>query len=432
MANAREVEIAKRLLTSRVLTDDVLRQSFSLQQQLREQGRNVSLARVLYHLKALPVGSLAVLDAPSPIESQPIADYRLTHELGQGGSSVVYAGTYQPNGSPIAAKFLDPIHALRPDFLSRFRQEAETLIELEHENIVLGYHVGSATDETTGGIWHFFTMDHVEGLTVLEVIDRRGYLSNEEALSITLQTARALSYLHESGFLHRDIKPGNIMIEENGRARMIDLGLSRRLASEDAEEGTEAAGEEMTVGTMEYVSPEQARGRSDLDPRSDIYSLGVSLYHMVVGDIPFHGETDYEVMAKQVLSAMDTQKVKLRRISPEVQYFITRMMLKDREDRYGTVADVMQDIEGYLPDEYVPVDFGDEPPPTVEPVQPVAPIRDVPSVKPIKSVKPIEPIDSAKSESPRSSKAPTRRSGSSPTRKRGQGKGRRGTPRRRR
>ena len=421
MANAREVEIAKRLLASRVLPDDTLREAFALQEQLHEQGQDVSLDRILYHLKALPVGSLSVLDAPSPLESQPIEDYRLTHVLGQGGSSIVYAGVYEPNDSPIAAKILDPIQALRPDFLARFRQEAETLIELEHENIVLGYHVGTTPDPSTGGLWHFFTMDHVDGLTVLEVIDRRGFLSNEESLSITLQTARALAYLHDSGYLHRDIKPGNIMIEESGRARLIDLGLSRRLSADAGKHSEDDEGEEMTVGTMEYVSPEQARGRADLDPRSDIYSLGVSLYHMVMGDIPFHGETDYEVMAKQVLSALDTQKVKVRRISPEVQYFITRMMLKDREDRFGTVTDVIRDIEGYLPGEYVPVEFGDEPPPSVQPVQPV------------------QNGDSKKSGSSKPSIAPVRRSSSEREarrrdsgKRRGQGRGRRGSSRRRR
>ena len=111
----------------------------------------------------------------------------------------------------------------------------------------------------------------------------------------------------------------------------------------DAPAGSDEA---MTVGTVAYCSPEQARGRADLDPRSDIYSLGVSLYHMVVGEVPFQGEDDYEVMAKQVLSAMDTQKVKQRRISPEVHFFITKMTSKERERRYQSAGSGLRDGSG--------------------------------------------------------------------------------------
>ena len=180
-----------------------------------------------------------------------------------------------------------------------------------------------------------------------------------------------------------------------------------------------------TVGTVEYLSPEQARGRADLDPRSDIYSLGVTLYHMAVGDVPFHGETDYEVMAKQVLSALDTQKVKQRRISPEVHFFITKMTSKDRGDRYENVEEVIRSIEGYLPDGVVPIDFGAPPP-----VAPVAPARSqaptVPTVPP--AVPPtVAPV--AEPETPPRPKKP--RPGPAPRRSR---KGRRGdgpAPRRR-
>ena len=128
----------------------------------------------------------------------------------------------------------------------------------------------------------------------------------------------------------------------------------------------------MTVGTVEYISPEQARGRGDLDVRTDIYSLGVSLYHMVVGDVPFHGGTDYEVMAKHILNGLDQQKVKNRRISPEVHYAITKMMSKEREFRYADCDQVVADLTRFLPP--------GGPPPIVLPVKSDPPAAARPSV----------------------------------------------------
>jgi len=360
VATQRDLDLAQRLIATRLLGAERLKAAFELQSRLEQQGRPVGIERVLYHLKLLRPGSLDAALAPSPLVAQPFPGYRLLARVGEGGSSAVYRGVYEANGHPVAVKVLDPVQALRADFVERFRTEAELLIRFEHENIVLGYEVG----EVRG--LHYFTMDFVDGATVLEVVERRGWLSNAEALSLTLQAARALHYLHEQGFLHRDVKPGNLMVEPGGRLRVIDLGLIRRLGEYLAGE------EETTVGTVEYVSPEQARGRSDLDPRSDIYSLGITLYHMVVGEVPFQGETDYEVMAKQVLSSLDAQKVKQRRVSPEVQYFITKMTTKDRESRFETVADVIAGIEGYVAAGLVPVDLGPAPAP---PPPAAAPIR---------------------------------------------------------
>jgi serine/threonine protein kinase len=373
VASEADLQLAKKLLAARVLPEERLRKAFEQQAALRKQGRSFPLERILYALKDVPPGALDVLRMAPPLERQPFPNYRLDGILGEGGSSTVYSGVYLPNGAPVAVKALDPIQALRADFLGRFQQEARMLMQFEHENIVMGYECGFE-----GGL-HFFSMDLVDGLTVLEVIERRGHLSNEEALSITWQTSSALAYLHDAGFLHRDIKPSNLMVEPSGRVRLIDLGLVRDLAAQPMEPGEEA----MTVGTVEYLSPEQARGRSDLDPRSDIYSLGLSLYHMVVGEVPFAGESDYEVMAKQIMSSLDTQKLKQRRISPEVHFFITKMTSKDRESRFESVAEVTAAIGGYLPGGIVPVDLGA--PPVVEPAAlPVLkPVGPPPVVKPV-------------------------------------------------
>lgn len=353
MASRADLELAKRLLSAAVLTEAQVRGAFAAQAELLAQGKSYPVERVLVAQGHLPREALAALAAGDPLRTQPFRRYRLARVLGEGGSSVVYGATFLENGAQVAVKVFDAVQSLREDLLARFYQEAELLIRLDHENVVAGYEVGHE-----GGL-HFLSMDWVAGPTVLEMIERGGTLDGTTALHIAAQIARALAYLHEQHLLHRDIKPGNVMIDASGRARLIDLGLVRRL---DPDAAAPTGEETVTVGTVEYISPEQARGRGDLDVRTDIYSLGVTLYHMVVGDVPFHGETNYEVMAKHILHGLDTLKVKNRRIAPEVHYAITKMMSKEREFRYADCREVERDLARFLPP--------GGPPPIVLPVDP--------------------------------------------------------------
>jgi serine/threonine-protein kinase len=345
MATRQDLEIARRLLGASVVTEAEIREALEMQGDLLRQGKVVALERVLIHKGRIPPDSLEALNAKPPLEAQPFPNYRLDRVLGEGGSSIVYGGTYVPNGTAVAVKVLNAAQGLRKDLRERFYEEARLLIALDHENIVTGYEVGYAKGH------HFFSMDLIEGPTILEMIDRGGRIENSTAISITVQVARALDYLHRSGLLHRDVKPGNVMIDASGRARLIDLGLVRRMDTGPAKPAADAEEDATTVGTVEYISPEQARGRGDLDVRTDVYSLGVTLYHMVVGDVPYHGESSYEVMAKHILSALETTKVKTRRIAPEIHYFITKMMSKEREHRYASAAEVIEELSGFLPPE---------------------------------------------------------------------------------
>ena len=358
MATRAEVELAQRLLRAGILDEAHARQAFEIQAGLHAQGRDVPISRVVVGKGWLPREALEVLEARDPLEAQPFPGYRLDRVLGEGGSSVVYGGVYVANRTRVAVKVLRDTGALRPPHLARFYEEARLLIDIEHENVVTGYEVGYR------GGHHFFSMDLIEGPTLLQMIERGAHLENVTAISITVQVAKALAHLHSLGLLHRDIKPGNVMIDATGRARLIDLGLVRRLQPEA--QVPAPADEATTGGTVAYISPEQARGRGDLDVRSDIYSLGVTLYHMVVGEVPFEGDSDYEVMAKQILTALDSQKVKTRRIAPEIHYFITKMMSKDREHRYRDASEVVEELSRFLPPE--------GPPPILLPVPAQAPV----------------------------------------------------------
>ncbi len=367
VSNSQDVDLAKRLMKAGLVTADSLREAFALQARVREErGAAPALHRVIYHLGLLPAGSLDLAVGPGPLVTQPLRGYRLERVIGEGGTSLVYGGVYLENQAPVAVKVLDPVLSLKEGWVERFRLEGRILIEVEHPNIVFGYEVGSVDG------WHFVSMERIDGVTAEDVVNRRGRLESGEALWVVLQMARALGALHAAGYLHRDVKPNNVMLQANGRAVMIDMGFTQII---DPTVGEETPLSAVTVGTVEYLSPEQARGRADLDPRADIYSLGVSLYHLVVGEVPFRGASQEEVLAMQVLGSIDVQKLKQRHITPEVQFFIAKMMSKDRARRYETMAEVVRELEGYVPASGTSIDLGPEPsaPVTAPPLHPVAP-----------------------------------------------------------
>ncbi len=257
--------------------------------------------------------------------------YRLEERLGEGGMSWVFRASRSEQAGGVAIKILKPECAAVPKTRAQFIREAKLLKGLRHTNVVEGYEVGRIRG------FYFFSMEAVEGETLLAHIDRKTPFDEDAALYVVLQIARALQYLRENGIVHRDIKPGNILLTSENTVKLCDLGLASVAGSEDEGEG------ETTVGTVEYLSPEQAQGQ-ELDVRSDIYSLGVTLYHLVVGRLPFEGSDDREVMAKQILESLSSPDMKSR-MSPHMHYFIEKMMAKEREIRYQDPVELIGDIE---------------------------------------------------------------------------------------
>ncbi|MHC4547252.1 MAG: serine/threonine protein kinase [Planctomycetota bacterium] len=351
MASKRDIEIASLLFRSGICSQEEIQSALGHQGTLLTEGQVVSLIEVLVERGLIPEDAAASF-TEEPLERlQPLPDYNLVAQVGDGASARVYRGVYLPRELPCAVKILHPEQELQSKALRRFMREAHLLCKLRHPNIVQGYEVRKVNG------FRFLSMEWFDGGTLLEEIDRRGHLDGPTALHVTKQIASALGHLYGKGIVHRDIKPGNVLIDTECDAKLIDLGLCRLVAQEtDESEGT-------TVGTVGYISPEQAKGVGDLDIRSDIYSLGVSLYHMVVGEVPFSGDDDFEVMSKQIMQSLRSDRIKSLNISPHVHYAIEKMMAKDRDIRFQHPNDIVTDIDAYL----TSVDF--KPIPTAQPVK---------------------------------------------------------------
>ncbi len=278
----------------------------------------------------------AAKPAGPPNPKEPIPGYQIVGKIGAGGMATVFKAVRNASGETCALKILFPHHAKNALFLRRFHREAQLLTEFQHENIVRGIEYGTAN-----GL-HFLVMEFLEGESLQAVIDRLGSLTEEQCVAITLQIAKGLEYIEGQGIVHRDIKPDNLIITPSGTLKMIDLGFAKPIGQ------AEDTGEDMTCGTAQYMSPEQAQGARDVDVRSDIYALGATLYHMALGDVPFKGTDNMEVMAAQVLQDLKASDVKSGKISRQMHYFLEKLMAKEVDVRYQNPAEVIEDLESVI------------------------------------------------------------------------------------
>ncbi|TAH38928.1 MAG: serine/threonine protein kinase [Planctomycetota bacterium] len=277
---------------------------------------------------------IAYLRRTRAMSEPDIPGYVVERRLGAGGTSEVFAARCKADGRAVALKILRPALAADPLAVRRFLDEARLLQRLTHPAIVRGARVFKFMDT------YVLEMERVSGRTLDEHLADGRTFDEDTALSLVMQVASALEYMRQQGVVHRDLKPGNLMIDGAGRVKIIDLGFAGR--------GLEGRADACsTLGTPAYLSPEQARGQDDLDCRSDIYSLGATLYHLVIGRLPFEGGDDSEILRKQVLEGLNGAALKGRSVSPSLHYFIQKMMAKEREVRYPTPAELTEDIEAH-------------------------------------------------------------------------------------
>jgi len=259
-------------------------------------------------------------------KSRRIGDYELKSKLGEGAMGAVFLARQTLLGRDVAIKILPAKLAKDQDFRGRFVREARAVAKLNHPNIVAGIDVGEVH-----GIF-YFAMEYVEGDTLGGLQERNGgTIPEKEALEYIRQTALALHHAHTHGLLHRDVKPDNVLVDKDGTAKLADLGLARSARVDEDAALTQAG---MAVGTPYYISPEQARGESDLTPGTDLYSLGATLYHLLTGEPPFNGTSGAVIMAKHVTDEPPDPRDVNPDISAGAARICLKLMQKDPKDRY--------------------------------------------------------------------------------------------------
>ncbi|MCR5523111.1 MAG: Stk1 family PASTA domain-containing Ser/Thr kinase [Clostridia bacterium] len=295
--------------------------------------------------------------------------YEIQEVVGVGGMAVVYKAYDNIDDRIVAVKILKDEFLANEEFRRRFKNESKAISLLSHPNIVKVYNVNY------GDRLQYIVMEYVEGITLKEYIEQQGKLGIKETIHFTMQILRALQHAHDKGIIHRDIKPQNILLLSNGNIKVTDFGIAR-FSYSDTKTMTDSA-----IGSVHYISPEQARGNS-IDERTDIYSVGVVMYEMLTGKLPFVSDNSVSVALMQ----LQTDAKSIREINPNIpvglEQIVKRAMEKDAKQRYQTASEMLLDIEEFKRNPNIrfqqdffidssPTKYAEKVPPEVKKVKPI-------------------------------------------------------------
>ncbi|GAA3821556.1 Stk1 family PASTA domain-containing Ser/Thr kinase [Nocardioides panacisoli] len=301
--------------------------------------------------------------------------YQLGELLGRGGMAEVRKGVDTRLGRVVAVKRLRTDLASDATFQARFRREAQSSASLNHPAIVAVYDTGEEpTDDGSGVAQPYIVMEYVAGRTLRDILREGRKILPERALEITSGVLSALDYSHRAGIIHRDIKPGNVMLTPSGDVKVMDFGIARAM-SDAASSMTQTAA---VVGTAQYLSPEQARGET-VDSRSDVYSAGCLLYELLTGRPPFVGDSPVAVAYQHVREPAVPPSHHDADLTPEIDAIVMKSLAKRVEDRYQSAAAMRTDIERYLAGRPVQAVI---PPPPPDPGPPTTATQVVPTPGP--------------------------------------------------
>ncbi|MEN8149004.1 MAG: serine/threonine-protein kinase, partial [Planctomycetota bacterium] len=327
------VELAlKRELVTQEEVDEIL----AVKEKLAEMGLADSVADLMVKKGVLSESDAEAVRAKvSPKGGrQQIKGYRLLERLGRGGMGSVYKAVQLSMDRTVALKVLKPSLVEDDQSTSRLRREAQLVGQLRHPNIVQGLDFGVSNG------FHYFAMEYVDGESVRQILGRDKRMKEADALRVVTDVAKALEHAHQEGVVHRDVKPGNILVARDGASMLADYGLAKG-PLEDAELTRSG----VTVGTPQYISPEQAQGPKDVDIRTDVYSLGATLYHMLTGRPPYEGETLAHLIQQVLYEEYAPVRALRRDISPDVAYLVAKMMARKPSHRYQSPKALLKDLK---------------------------------------------------------------------------------------
>ena len=259
--------------------------------------------------------------------------YELLEKIGDGGMAVVYKARCRLLNRFVAIKILKPEFAKNPDIIESFRRESQAAAGLSHPNIVGIFDVGRE------GNLHYIVMELIEGQTLSKMIEKEGPIEYHKVIDITKQIAAGLSYAHKHHIIHRDIKPHNILMTPDGVAKIADFGIAKAMS-----ESIDDDSEEMVMGSVHYFSPEQARG-GYVDEKSDIYSLGIVMYEMLTGRVPFDAETPVQVALMHINEQMVPPSRYVPTIPPRLEAIILKATAKVQVSRYANVDEIIKELD---------------------------------------------------------------------------------------
>src|SRR5207248_9735554 len=253
--------------------------------------------------------------------------------VGSGGMSSVYRAHDRLLDRKVALKILHEQYTEDADYVERFRREARAVAALSHPNIVTVIDRGEHENR------QFIVFEYVEGENLKRLIERRGPAPVTTALELAIQVARGLSFAHQQGLVHRDVKPQNVLLNGDGQAKVTDFGIARSL---DVKHGMTQTG--TVLGTSDYIAPEQAQGQR-VDEHTDVYSLGVVLYELLTNEVPFPGENFVAVAMRHINEAPPSVRDKRPDVSPRLEAAVQCAMAKRPEDRFQTMVDFCRELE---------------------------------------------------------------------------------------
>jgi serine/threonine protein kinase len=332
--------LARFLIENEIVGPEKINAARVAQSRAAVQGTRLSLLEALNKLSLISTEQLKEIErqlsSPANVRIHRLGDYKLIRKIGEGGMGAVYLAEDTVNHRRVAVKVLSRARARDADFLIRFQREAKAAIKLRHENLLAAY----AADQAYGR--HYYVMEFCDGEPLDKILSREGFLPWERAVNVVQQIARGLDYAHTQGFIHRDVKPGNIFVTSNGVVKIIDMGLLKHVVRGKVSFTSKPG---LVVGSPHYLAPEQIRAEKNVDGRADLYALGATFYHVLTGQTPFTGDTPVVVLMKHLDSPIPNPKDFRSEIPDGIIKVVRRMMAKDPSNRYGNCAAFLADLK---------------------------------------------------------------------------------------